>query len=269
MPETKESLLKLVNASGFLFQLRIEQEIRTNVHKDNWDIAAREHRWFDSLEGKEGFIDLILNKGFARMVVECKKVTDANWVFLVPEKKKKTYDARIIWTMGKSSSEHIAEWHDFIVTPLSHEATFCIVRGQGEKDTPMLERLSSLVLRSLESLANEELSYTKRLDTKACLYVPVIVTNATLHVCRFNPLNIDISTGQIDDADFEQVPCVRFRKNFSSTIPSGKPQRDLETANRSNERTIFVVNSGQLAEILEEWEIPYQSNAPWPWEGLR
>jgi hypothetical protein len=269
MPETKETLLNLVNASGFLFQHRIEQEISATDLKRVWEIAAREHRWFDSLVENEGFIDLVLKAGIARIVVECKRVTDANWVFLVPDKKHKTSNTRILWTMRKDSGTRIAEWHDFTVTPISHEATFCIVRGQGEKDTPMLERLSSLVLRSIESLASEELSYTGRSEAETCLYFPIIVTNATLHVCRFDPARIDISTGQIDDADFEQVPCVRFRKNLSSTTPSVKPRRDLETTNLSNERTIFVVSSDHLAETLMDWEIPYPSNAPWPWEGLR
>lgn len=266
MAETKESLLNLVNASGFLFQLRVEQE-SANL-KGIWDIAAREHRWFDPQEENEGFIDLVLKSGFGRMVVECKRVTNANWVFLVPNKKDNTAYARIMWTVRQAPDKNIAEWHDFYVTPVSPEATFCIVRGQGEKDTPMLERLSSLVLRSLESLANEELNYSERSDTETCIYFPVIVTNAVLHVCRFDPSKIDISTGQIDDADFEQVPLVRFRKNFSSTISSIKPQKNLETSNRSNERTLFVINSDHLAESLKKWNVPYnQFNAPWPWQS--
>jgi len=273
MPETKKPLLDLVNASGFLFQLRIEQEIKSTDLKGIWEISAREHRWYDSQEGSEGFIDLVLTQtGFSRMILECKRVTDANWIFLIPDDKNKIRRAQIKWTMRNSSNEFIAEWHDFNVMPVSPEATFCIVRGQGEKDTPMLERLSSLVLRSLESLANEELSYTNLANQNPYLYFPIIVTNATLHVCRFDPAKINISTGQIhevDDVDFETVSCVRFRKSFSSTMMSSKSQRDLEATNRSNERTIFVINSEKLTETLRKWDIPYELNARWPWEGLR
>jgi hypothetical protein len=270
MTETKESLRNLVNASGFLFQLRVEQEIKSMDFPNDWEIAAREHRWFDSQEGNEGFIDLILKQGIGRMVIECKKVTDGNWVFLVSDKSSGVDRARMRWTLRNSSDKPFAQWHDFNVGPLSPEATFCIVRGQGEKDTPMLERISSLVLRSLESLANEELDYTERSDKEPCIYFPVIVTNAALHVCRFDPAKIDISTGQVDDADFEQVSCVRFRKNFSSIVSSPKPQKDLETTNKRNERTVFVVNSEKLAEFLKEWSVPYnrQPGRQWPWEGL-
>lgn len=267
MAETNESLLKFVNASGFLFQLRVEQEIK-NLD-GNWEIAACEHRWFDPQEENEGFIDLALKKGIIRMVVECKRVTDANWVFLVPNKKSDTESARTMWTMRQAPDKHIAEWHDFKISPVSSEATFCIVRGQGEKDTPMLERLSSLVLRSLESLAIEEFAFSERSDFQPRIYLPVIVTNAALNICRFDPSKINISTGQIDDAEFEPVPLVRFRKSLSSTMSSGKPQNSLEASNRSNERTIFIINSNHLAELLNKFDVSYQSNAPWPWEGVR
>jgi hypothetical protein len=272
MAETNDSLRNLVNASGFLFQLRIEQEIKSTVFPYEWQIAAREHRWFDTQEESEGFIDLILkDMGFGRMVIECKKVTDGNWIFLVPDESRSVARARIRWTMCNSSDKPISQWHDFAVGPRSSEAAFCIVRGQGEKDTPMLERIASMLLRSVESLANEELEYTERPDKEPCVYFPVIVTTAALHVCRVDPAKIDITTGQVEDARFEQVPCIRFRKNFSSSISSPKPQKDLATTNQRNERTVFVVNSEKLREFLSEWAIPYneQPRRQWPWEGFR
>lgn len=272
MPETETSLLNLVNASGFLFQLRVEQEIKATqpYRRGNWEIAAREHRWFDPQEGAEGFIDLVLISGVGRMVIECKRVTDGHWVFLIPDKRDRVSRARTLWTMRSRTNEVVANWHDFSVMPPSPETAFCIVRGQGEKDTPMLERLASLVLRSVESLANEELNYSARSEGNPCIYFPVIITNASLHVCRFDPATIDISTGQITNANFQQVPYIRFRKNFSSKLLSRQEYRDIEKVNQDNERTVFVVNSVDLANTLRDWNIPYnESNAPWPWENLR
>jgi hypothetical protein len=132
-----------------------------------------------------------------------------------------------------------------------------------------LERLSSLLLRSLEAIADEGLGYSSQSSGASRVYVPVIVTNATLLVCRFDPAQTDLSAGRIDDADFEPVKCVRFRKNFSSTTSLAKPQEDLKTSNRYNERTIFVINSGALADTLGRWDMSYQLNAPWPWEEFR
>ena len=254
MTEHKEALRDLINASGFLFQLRIEQEIKAAGPNQTggWEFAAREHRWKDAEDGGEGFIDLILKYGMGRMIIECKRVTDANWVFLIPDKRSNMSRAHIPWTMRTNDKESISDWHDFSVTPASPEAAFCVVRGQGEKDTPMLERLSSQVLRSVESFANEELGYIDRSDRRPLIYFPVIVTNATLHVCQFDPTLVDISTGQINEANFQQVPCVRFRKSLSSGLPSRQPNRDIEKTNYNNERTIFVINSVALTEILAQ-----------------
>jgi len=126
MPETKESLLKIINASGFLFQLRIEQEIKSTDLARIWDISAREHRWYDSQEGSDGFMDLVLTQtGSARIVIECKRVTNANWIFLIPDNKDRVLNAQIKWTMRIKPDKYFTDWQDFKVRPVSPEATFC------------------------------------------------------------------------------------------------------------------------------------------------
>jgi len=270
MSETSESLLNLVNASGFLFQLRVEQEIKAleAFRRGNLELVAREHRWIDPVDGKEEFIDLILKSGIIRMVLECKRVTEATWAFLIPDNQDKMKRARLLWTSLTQSGAKIAEWHDFKLTPLSPEATFCIVRGQGDKDTPMLERVSSLLLRSIEVLANEEMNHQTQLQQKNSIYYPVVITNASLQVCHFNPSSVNIVTGRLDAANFQEVPFVRFRKNLSSILVNHGPQSDLQTANLENERTVFVINARHLANTIRELDISYEFNAPWPWERL-
>jgi len=59
MPEEKEDLLKLVNASGFLFQLRVEDEVTKTSSSHGKTVLAREHRWVDQVTESEKFIDLI------------------------------------------------------------------------------------------------------------------------------------------------------------------------------------------------------------------
>ena len=271
MPETSEALLNLINASGFLFQLRVEQEIKNMqaLQLGNWKII-REHRWVDPIDGTEGFIDLILEWDIHRMVIECKRVTDATWIFLIPDERVSMRRARLLWSMLAQSTGKIAEWHDFRLIPESPEAEFCIVRGQGDRDTPMLERVSSLLLRSTESLANEELNHQTEAQREHLVYYSVVVTNATLRICRFNPSLVNISTGRLEAnaADFKEVPFVRFRKNLSSALVGHRSFSDLQKANSENERTVFVINSGQLANTIREWRIPYDQNAPWPWEEI-
>jgi hypothetical protein len=267
MTETKDSLTNLINASGFLFQLKLEEEIKKSQPVSpmgEWRQMVREHKWIDSLDGKEGFIDIVLESGdTTRLVIECKRATDASWLFLVPSEESETRHGQFLWTESK---DNISDWHDFNLDPPSLESAFCVVRGQGEKDTPLLERLSSLLLRSTESLANEELKITFGQEQKIRLYLPTIVTNAVLYACRINISDVDISTGKLSESDFNEVPFIRFRKNLSSTIKSDTTfTSNLNEINRQNERTILIINAKELTTILKTLDIPYSRNAPWPW----
>ena len=55
MAEGKEDLLKFVNASGFLFQLRVEDEVNKTSSKHHKTVLTREHRWVDPITGSERF----------------------------------------------------------------------------------------------------------------------------------------------------------------------------------------------------------------------
>ena len=72
------------NRSGFVLQLGLETEVRRTMSAHGYGVVAREVPWRGS-EGEEGFVDLVLENGWVRLVVECKRVRDASWVFLVPE----------------------------------------------------------------------------------------------------------------------------------------------------------------------------------------
>jgi len=268
MAENKDSLTDVINSSGFLFQLRLEEEIKKSrpvSPMGEWQQIAREHKWIDTLDGKEGFIDIVLESGgTTRLVIECKRVTDASWLFLVPSNEKESKRGQFLWTESKANT---FDWHDFNFNPSSLESAFCVVRGQGEKDTPLLERLSSLLLRSTESLANEELKITFNQERKIRFYLPVIVTNAKLYACRFNTSDINIDTGKLSESDFTEIPFIRFRKNLSSTIRSESPfTSNLNEINRQNERTVLIINAKELSTVLRSLDVPYQLNTPWPWE---
>lgn len=226
MPETAKSLLRTINASGFLFQLRVEQEIlgTKQQNRHTWDVVSKEHRWDDPVSNSERFVDLVLESNCLRMIVECKRVTDAHWVFLIPDDKQPTNRVRLFWTHLEKSRTQFYGWNGFRISPSSYESAFCTVRGKGERDTPMLERLTSVLLRSTEILAKQELGlkdyelgYTGGSTLK---YIPVIVTNASLHACQFNRSDIDLSTGNLPDTHdrIEVVPYIRFRKSLSTTI---------------------------------------------------
>jgi hypothetical protein len=274
MSKTDNSLLDIVNASGFLFQLRVEHEIQASRDKHKWKIVAREHRWVDRESGAEGFIDLVLGASRYRMAVECKRVRDANWVFLAQEGSLDTVEkARLLWTYRGDSLQAMAAWDDLRAHPQSVESPFCMVRGQGEKDTSMLERLSGILLRSLEALAQQELQLPPQHSfVNHHVYIPLIVTTAELRVCRFSLEEIDLETGQLaeDKAEFQTVSFLRFRKGLATNLAPKEPPNNLEQANQQSERTIFIVQAKKLSSFLQQFELaPWDTFDNWPWDSYR
>src|SRR5437899_12872372 len=89
----------VLNASGFLFQLRVEEEVKAGRGSHAWAVAAREHPWDHEKSGRSGFADLVLtNGGMARFVVECKRSRQAHWYFIVPSDAQETIrDSAIYW----------------------------------------------------------------------------------------------------------------------------------------------------------------------------
>lgn len=266
MTETPQSLLKLVNKSGFLFQNRLSHEITNTRTEHHWKVIAEEHRWTDLETHREAFIDIVLNsRSEGKMVIECKRVSEGDWVFLVPANDgQDTSFARILWSQPDCGRD----WDDFTVYPKSPKSMFCIVRGQGEGNNPMLERLAGLLTRSVEGLAAEETSFDPY-SNKPEVYYPVIVTNATLHVCRYDTSNIDLVNGTLElpQANFETVPMIRFQKGLSTSISSPKSMLDLTKSALQNERTVFVINVSSIIQMLKDWQLNrLSSQLPLPWE---
>jgi hypothetical protein len=226
------------------------------LHK--WHIVGREHYWKDKLLNSEGFIDIVLSRNTMRMVVECKRVLDKDWIFLVTDKRD--------WRVSKVKFliSHIQkigttlEWDDIDYLPESYESPFCIL-GK-EKDRPTLERYSSDTLIAMKSLAVEEsniISSQTRVSDTNITYVPVIVTTADLHICLFHPSDVSIENGKVSpDSKFEKVDYIRFRKGLATdleyqTIPTVQNLRD---ANKENERTVFVIQANKLVGFLRSFE---------------
>jgi hypothetical protein len=272
MGETPESLLKLVNAAGFLFQLRVEQEIKQTHREHRWSVLSCEHRWTDPDSHEEGFIDLVLENDEFRsyMVIECKRVgPGTTWVFLVPDASAAAMQrARLLWTYTHSDRS-AADWAEFRVVA-SPESAFCTLRGQNEKSRPMLERLAGILLRSTECLANADLQLHRSPSSRSTrIYVPVIITTADLQICRFDPVSVDLLDGRLppETAEFESVPFLRFRKSLSSTMQPRTQPSDLTQASAESERTVFVVSAAGIADWLAKCKVAkFDWHTLWPWE---
>ena len=172
----EEETLKQLNRSGFPFQLRIEQDIKSTNTEHHWEVATREHPWPESNDdSSSGFIDLVLrHKEFKsdRLVLECKRVKsdDARqlqWLFLLPTDQTVTETNTVSCLEVKGGPPTRAEhggwrdqriWEDIQVEPQSYQAEFCVLSGDDQKRQPILESLCAHLLESLDGLAGEEIN---------------------------------------------------------------------------------------------------------------
>lgn len=261
-----EDLTKLVNASGFFLQLGLEHEIRTKMEPHRWRFVSREHPWKLRGTDAEGFIDLVLQTGIVLAVIECKRVRGGTWVFLVPDGADAQQIAtRALWVAGTSDGTSMSGWDAVEHLPASHVSSFCVVRGSGENDRPMLERLCANLLMSVDALAEEELSIlaNKQFGWKG-YYLPIVVTTAKLFVCRFHASQIKISDGTLDSAGFEEIPFIRFQKAFSTSSPPTSAPNHLADAAAARERTVLVVQADSLITMLTQFAEPaFRETYPW------
>lgn len=262
MKDDADKLRSLVNASGFVFQLALEDAIKRSVERHGWQIAVREYPW--RTERHVGFADLILSRGPFRLIIEAKRHRDAEWVFLMPEpKQSQRSHARIMWTDTVPGGPPLSGWGDIQVYPASPEADFCVVRGQGEKDRPLLERLGAGLIDTVEGVGSDLLDLHAR-GSSTHVLIPLIVTTATLYLAHFDVHDVPLRTGEISAGNFIQVPSVRFRKSLSRTSEHLTPElSELEHLAKNAERTAFIVTAEHLVDWLEDFETNNNGFMPW------
>lgn len=248
-----------VDRSGFPLQLAIANQVKKNL--SYWTVLYEEHQW--SNDKTDGFIDLVLedqNRTWL-MNVECKRVQNSSWIFLLDRDSKITQSSTRLWVSYRSSEKvmEFFDWVDIPMAPECEESTFCVVPGQDSKSTPMLERVASSVVLSTEALAKDEAVSLDYFYSNLRMYQNVIVTTAELQTCHMDVGSIDISTGKIkEDTKFNVVPFVRFRKQLGATTSDNhKVQhgRDVEKLISQRESTVFVVNSAHFLDFLSSCEL--------------
>ena len=256
---TPEKLKGFVNSSGFPLQIGIEHLVRTKTLSHGWKVRYKEHAWKNQQTASAGFIDLVLADEYdtAALVVECKRVQDTSWVFLLPSKRQASRRHAHVWISRLDGQEgKFFDWTDVAGEPSSAECEFCIVPGQDQKSRPMLERIASELIEATEALARED--YFLNLKQGFIrIYANVIVTTADLHLCTFSPAEISIDTGVIDKANFTLVPFLRFRKSLSTKSVSELNLKERTDASliKAKENTVFVVNSGHFEEFLNSFSV--------------
>jgi hypothetical protein len=144
MSVDKEKTVDHINKSGFPLQIVIAHVIDETVRDHGWRVQYKEHAWTNDLDETNGFVDLVIRNRYDTyaMVVECKRVLEASWTFLLDSDKHKSRAHVKAWVNHYVNNEfRYSGWADIAADPLSPEALFCVVQEQ--RDRPMLECLSA------------------------------------------------------------------------------------------------------------------------------
>ena len=252
-------LLRVINGSGFPLQIALQNAVESSV--PGWKVSHREHAWSNPNSGQSGFIDFVVRSDETSdsVVVECKRVQNASWLFLGHTGSPKPTEVFNTWaTVFPEARPPYFGWVDLRVPLPTPEAHFCCVRGQSSNDkNTFLERVAAELVSSTEALATEEREYRNDSRESCRLYFNVVVTTANLYFAEFNKESLSLEDGTLERATFHRVPYVRVRKQFSMQV---KPltQEDFHSHQDPDvrrENTIFVVEASHFVKFLQDLKI--------------
>ncbi len=267
--EFEKHAANIANSSGFPLQIRIANIAGSPLSK--WKVLLEEHPWHSHETGSEGFLDIVLLKSSVNsrdvLVIECKRVKQTKWVFLIPKLNPKPIlftRARLWKSRHTDSGWNRFDWVDMQTEPRSYESQFCAIPGQEHGHRNLLERTSAELIQATEALAvqERELFEKRRIaESGAYLsmkvntrYIPVIVTTAELIISFFEPESISLKDGFLpSDSVFETVPVVRFRKSLAASPVGYLRGQNIQEMHAFSERTVFIVNAEGFQSFLTEW----------------
>ena len=146
-----------------------------------------EHSWRAAEEGLSGFIDLVLldsSQGTV-LVLECKRVLSADWIFLVPNVETKD-TRRTKFGMNRVKNMFYS-MRDLQATPTTYESEFCTVTGDQKDRGPCWSALRDFLFAATDAFAAEDRQALVTGGQEFRLYASVICNDSNLKVCQFSP----------------------------------------------------------------------------------
>jgi hypothetical protein len=257
-------LTSAIEKSGYPFALAVERELRMLAEKHGWPVVLRE------VPVGDAFADLVLQQPGLLLVLECKRVEEEMWHFLVPKgTSTNTARCRVEWRNPRA-----AQPPSILSVSLNPPSKiFCsectMAEGSYESSVAVLPR--GKAAHSLEQLSGGLLDMTHRLgdqfglqydDEVPTYLIPVIVTNAGLSVCEYDVGTLPIETGRLGEVEFTSVDFLRFRKTLvrrASNDYQGDRKLFLRQWTADRERTVFVVSPRGLDQFLAG----FRAFGPW------
>lgn len=258
-------LERAINESGFPLQLGVKQLVVGNPH---WRTILSEHPWTDPLSSDEKFIDFVLQQGQdypVRLVVECKRARETEWVFLREPSTRSGRDNRLnvrSRVAVRRGGGVIDEWIDLPFTKGSPEANYCVIRKNGQRSQELLERTAAEVVRATESLAQQEVAIFQRsrnlpdpTSTLTRVYVPMIITTAKMSICDAEYDSLELDSGEVRNPTSFESPFVRFTKSLGSLETSRSNAKSIEEFSKQSERSVIVVQATNFLHFLETFQM--------------
>lgn len=265
-------LQKAINESGFPLQFGIEQLV---YRAGAWKTILSEHPWIDPLNSDEKFIDLVLQQGQdypVRLVVECKRARDTEWLFLrsptsYPGRDERLHTKSRVFV--RQGGGNIDQWLSLPFRPGSPEAGYCVVRRNGQRSQELLERTAAELVRATESLAQQEVAICGRSGRTLAdpdrslkrIYIPVVITTATMSICDADYAKLDLASGEVRDAVSLESPVIRFVKSLAALDPNRSNATTIEEFSTQSERSVVVVQATHFLDFLQNLELSKQTNA--------
>jgi len=157
----------VANSSGFPLQIRLADITRSTTR---WEVYFEELPWQSPDKAAQGFIDLVIldrNSELLTMVVECKRVRQTEWIFLIPETSSPLRSHAKLWCSSRGNNQWMDfGWQDWQTEPMTFESKFCAIPGQAQGRQTLIERTCSEVIESVEAFASLEKKNSTRFDFK-------------------------------------------------------------------------------------------------------
>jgi hypothetical protein len=266
----REQFQKTVNDSGFPLQMGIKLLVQSAASAMRWRASLSEHPWDDPLSDDPKFIDLVIRgrqeDDPLRLVIECKRARDTEWLFLrqPPIGPRSNFRLNV---KGRIFVQHqsalMNHWEDSPFTPGSPQADYCVVRKNKGRSDDLVEKPAAEIVRAVDALAMQEFQLYSRgnlfhVSTSTPitrLFIPMIVTTAKMYICDADYQNINLETGEISGANIEPVDFVRFAKSFGAGDARRAGDITIEKFAEQTERSVLIVQASAFLDFLGHFDI--------------
>jgi hypothetical protein len=265
MTDENTPLRELVDRSGYAFNMAVAETVRRSGDRHLWRVEAEEIPW--SRKEESGFVDVVITRDRAVGIIECKKVNnDESLVFLTRhDQGRHVTRCRLevyVQEVPERDGEHAAAPAirllpdpRFLVGECnmptgSPESGYCVAKKGSSSANLNLDGIASHLLESCEGLLGD---WDLKLPGSVTACIPIIVTNAKLWTCTFDPAAMDLGVADLPpEAAFQSQPFVRFRKAFRRSAGLFAPdvKKSMVQVVEQGERTVFVVDARHLVPFL-------------------